>query len=214
MNKVVIIIIAVTVVAAAAFLIMNMVSAVDVSAYERLKDPVITTIPDTKVVQVQFEVPSKGLAEVFKVLFKSYYSTQGVPKGKNMQPPSVRYFNTIDFDMAANDREKMVGEVVWKGAAAIPVSQKIREVNSGKGTGGLKAELGEWKYGEVAEILHIGPYEKEAPTVNRLLQFVEDSGYDIAGPHEEVYLIGPGNPLIKPEKYYTVIRYQIKKKDK
>jgi len=63
-----------------------------------------------------------------------------------------------------------------------------------------------WEYGTVAEILHIGPYTEEGPSVEKLHKFIEDSGYEIAGPHEEEYLTRPTAKVVK-----TIIRYQVRK---
>jgi effector-binding domain-containing protein len=64
----------------------------------------------------------------------------------------------------------------------------------------------------VAEILHIGSYDKEKPTVDRLTKFISDNGYRIIGDHEEEYVKGPGM-LFKgnSENYRTIIRYRIEK---
>jgi len=59
----------------------------------------------------------------------------------------------------------------------------------------------------VAQILHIGPYSEEGATVERLHKFIADSGYEIAGVHEEEYLTKPEAKVQK-----TIIRYPIKKK--
>jgi hypothetical protein len=57
----------------------------------------------------------------------------------------------------------------------------------------------------------VGPYDKEPPTVEKLMKFIADKGYVVAGPHEEEYLTGPGM-VAEPSKYWTIIRYQVKKK--
>ncbi len=72
---------------------------------------------------------------------------------------------------------------------------------------GIEVKLETWEYGTVAQILHLGPYDQEYPTVQRLHQFIEDSGYEIAGAHEEEYLTRPDAKVIK-----TIIRYPVKKK--
>jgi hypothetical protein len=64
-----------------------------------------------------------------------------------------------------------------------------------------------WEYGPVAQILHLGPYDQETKTIERLHQFIAESGYEIAGPHEEEYQSKPDAKVIK-----TLIRYQVKKK--
>jgi hypothetical protein len=64
----------------------------------------------------------------------------------------------------------------------------------------------------VAEILHVGRYDDEGPTIRRLLEFIKASGYSVAGEHEEEYLKGPGmfGPG-NPEKYLTIIRYPVRR---
>jgi hypothetical protein len=43
-------------------------------------------------------------------------------------------------------------------------------------------------------------------------KFIADKGYEMAGMHEEEYLVGPGMGNAPPESYRTIIRYQVKKK--
>jgi hypothetical protein len=59
----------------------------------------------------------------------------------------------------------------------------------------------------VAQILHLGPYDQEQETTERLQRFITDNGYEIAGPHEEEYLSKPDAKVIK-----TLVRYRVKKK--
>jgi len=71
----------------------------------------------------------------------------------------------------------------------------------------IEVKVEQWQYGTVAQILHLGPYDQENATIERLHRFIEDSGYEIAGTHEEEYLTTPDAKVIK-----TLIRYPIKKK--
>ena len=72
---------------------------------------------------------------------------------------------------------------------------------------GIEVRSETWEYGTVAQILHLGPYDQEEPTINRLFRFIEDNGYEITGMHEEEYLTSPDAKVIK-----TLIRYPVKKK--
>jgi len=72
---------------------------------------------------------------------------------------------------------------------------------------GIAVKLETWEYGMVAQILHLGPYDQEQPTVERLHQFIKESGYEIAGMHEEEYLTKPDAKVPK-----TLIRYVVRKK--
>ena len=65
-----------------------------------------------------------------------------------------------------------------------------------------------WEYGTVAEVLFIGAYADEAPTIQLLHDFITEQGYEIAGPHEEEY---QSRPEAKHPK--TVIRYQVRKRE-
>jgi hypothetical protein len=59
----------------------------------------------------------------------------------------------------------------------------------------------------------VGGYDKEKPTIERLKAFIEQSGYEIAGLHEEEYLRGPGMIFRgNPDTYLTIIRYPVRKK--
>jgi hypothetical protein len=50
--------------------------------------------------------------------------------------------------------------------------------------------------GRAAQVLHIGPYENEAPTIEALHAFIRDNGARLRGKHHEIYFGDPrrGNP--------------------
>ena len=58
--------------------------------------------------------------------------------------------------------------------------------------------------GESAQILHLGSYAAEAPTISRLHDFIHDNGWERRGKHHEIYLNDPRKSA--PEKLRTVIR--------
>jgi hypothetical protein len=175
----------------------------DLSEYEALRDPAITTKPDQRmlVVRVQGD-PNQVGGEAFGLLFKLYFRIKGVAKGPKQPAPRARW--PVSLDVAPSE---------WVGHYALPVPNQVAEIPEHEAGEGLEVELATWEYGEVAEILHVGPYSEEEPTIERLHTFIEDSGYEIVGDHEEEYLRGPGMPLIRvrPEDYYTIIRYQVRK---
>jgi hypothetical protein len=61
--------------------------------------------------------------------------------------------------------------------------------------------------GQSAQILHVGPYNAEAPTIQRLHDFIRNSGHGLRGKHHEIYLSDPRRAA--PEKMKTVIRQPI-----
>ncbi len=201
MKKVVISVVIVVVIAVG--LLFFLMKGTDLSQYESLKEPKITTMKDQKMVVVEAKGdPNVVGHKAFGLLFKTYYKIKEVPKGLKQQAPRARWSGDI------NKKSE------WVGRYAMPVPDQVAALPAVDVEPGYKIQLTTWEYGQVAEILHIGPYSKEMPTVEKLMKFIKDSGYKVIGYHEEEYLKGPGMFFKgNPEKYYTIIRYQIKKKE-
>ncbi len=83
--------------------------------------------------------------------------------------------------------------------------QGVKELRDRKDPPGLdKVRLETFREGKAAQILHIGPYSAETPTIQRLHAFIRENGYRLSGKHHEIYM---GNPQRSaPEKLKTVIR--------
>jgi hypothetical protein len=61
--------------------------------------------------------------------------------------------------------------------------------------------------GRAAQIMHIGPYVAEGPTIERLHQFIAAQGFERRGKHHEIYLSDPRRTA--PERMQTIIRQPI-----
>ena len=61
--------------------------------------------------------------------------------------------------------------------------------------------------GRAAQVLHVGPYAEEAPTIELLHRFIADEGLERAGKHHEIYLSDPRRTA--PEKLKTIIRQPV-----
>ncbi|HYG99945.1 MAG TPA: GyrI-like domain-containing protein [Terriglobales bacterium] len=70
----------------------------------------------------------------------------------------------------------------------------------------------EFKEGKAVQMLHIGPYSSEEPTVTKLGDFATDAGFSLSGRHHEIYLSDPKRT--PPEKLKTIIRYSIVKESR
>ncbi|MBZ0290447.1 MAG: GyrI-like domain-containing protein [Anaerolineae bacterium] len=60
-----------------------------------------------------------------------------------------------------------------------------------------------------AQIMHIGPYSAEQPTIERLHGYILEQGYQLRGKHHEIYLSDPRKTA--PEKMKTVLRQPMAK---
>ena len=61
--------------------------------------------------------------------------------------------------------------------------------------------------GRAAQIMHIGPYSAEPPTIEALHQFVADQGLQLRDKHHEVYLSDPSRTA--PERMKTILRHPV-----
>ena len=67
-----------------------------------------------------------------------------------------------------------------------------------------KVRLKIWKEGLCAQVLHVGPYAAERPTIERLHAFIADQGFRPAGRHHEIYLSDPART--SPKNLKTILR--------
>jgi hypothetical protein len=89
-------------------------------------------------------------------------------------------------------------------------SKALKQAMEKKGLPALaKIRLESYTEGLSVQIMHIGPYAEEAPTIQRLHADAKERGCEPRGKHHEIYLGDPRKT--KPEKLKTVIRQPIQK---
>ncbi len=163
-------------------------------------DPQILEMPPQKMAVVYGKgAPDKVFAELMPALYGSVYTLKfglkknGLPTFK-VSPSCARY---PDAHLKRKDE--------WTIVTGVPVPDDT--VSLPQKVTGIEVKLETWQYGTVAQILHLGPYDQEAPTIERLHKFIAENGYEIAGAHEEEYLTKPDAKVVK-----TIIRYPVRKK--
>jgi hypothetical protein len=165
-------------------------------------DPIILEMPSQKMAVIQGKgSPDKVFAKIFPALYGSVYTLKFDLKKRGLESfkvgcPRARYPN-------AHLRPKKE----WLIIAGMPVPDNTTSLPQKEPDTEVKLET--WEYGTVAQILHLGPYDQETESIERLHQFITDNGYEIAGLHEEEYHSRPDAKVIK-----TLIRYQVKKKSR
>ena len=106
---------------------------------------------------------------------------------------------------------------IWKWTAMIMqpeyvtkdlVTKAFEQVEKKKNPPALsKMRFESFHEGLSAQIMHIGPYSAEGPTIKKLHSFIKEKGYEFDGlvqKHHEIYLSDPRRTA--PEKMKTVIR--------
>jgi hypothetical protein len=99
-----------------------------------------------------------------------------------MQP---KYVNAEDVKMAVEQVKKK------KNSAALP-----------------KVRFESFKEGPSAQIMYIGPFSAEGPTLTKIHSHIQINGHALSGKHHEIYLNNPATTA--PEKLKTIIRQPMK----
>jgi hypothetical protein len=88
-------------------------------------------------------------------------------------------------------------------------SDAVAEVRRKKGDSEAlgKLRFERWREGRCAQVMHVGPYAAEGPTIERLHAFIAEQGLKPRGAHHEIYL---GDPrTADPTKLKTVLRQPV-----
>ena len=114
---------------------------------------------------------------------------------------------TVNLDKSAWDWTMMIMQPDW--ITPEMFAQAVAEVQKKKDLPALsKVRLEPYAEGLAIQILHIGSYDDEAPTLARLhREFIPQNGYVMAGKHHEIYLGDPRK--VAPEKLKTVLRQPV-----
>lgn len=86
---------------------------------------------------------------------------------------------------------KTIADAVAK--RGVPVAKKLR--------------IQSFREGLVAQVMHVGPYADERPTVEKLHAFIAEHDYPFRGRHHEIYLSDPRR--CAPARVKTVIRQPV-----
>ncbi len=163
-------------------------------------EPQIMEMPAQRMAVVRAKgAPDKVFPEVMPALYGSVFTLKFDLKKRGLPTFKVSGLRTRYPDahlVAKEEWTHIIGLPIPEDTTSLP--QKVPHVE-------VKIET--WEYGTVAQILHLGPYDQETPNIERLHQFIDESGYKIAGMHEEEYLTRPNVKVPK-----TIIRYLVRKK--
>jgi hypothetical protein len=94
-------------------------------------------------------------------------------------------------------------------AVTAEIVEKVRaEAMSKKPQPALsKVRFARFHEGLAAQVMHIGPYSAEGPTIKRLHDFIAERGHRLKGKHHEIYLGDPRRAA--PDKLKTIVRQPI-----
>jgi hypothetical protein len=160
---------------------------------------------------------SQEYQEAIEALYTVAYQIKFMVKGRDPEldyvvPPLEGLWWAEDMaDFATGNKD------VWLWTAMIyQPDQVIRElfeeaiaqVKEKKNPAALPLlRLERYHEGLSVQIMHIGPWAEEAPTIEKLHAFAQEKGYRLRGKHHEIYLSDPRRTA--PEKLKTVVRQPV-----
>ncbi len=163
-------------------------------------EPQILEMPPQKMAVVKGKgMPEKVFSELMPALYGSAYTLKFDLKKKGLPTFKVSGLRARYPDAHLVPMEQ------WTHIIGLPVPGDTTSLP--QKVAGINVKLETWDYGTVAQILHLGSYDQEQPNIERLHKFIEESGYEIAGMHEEEYLTRPDAKVPK-----TIIRYTVRKR--
>ncbi len=71
-----------------------------------------------------------------------------------------------------------------------------------------KVRLETIREGRCVQMLHVGPYDREPATLERMEAFAQEQGYAFKGVHHEIYLSDPRRTA--PSKLRTILRHPLR----
>ena len=164
------------------------------------KEPQMLEMPPQKMAVVYAKgAPDKVFPQFMPALYGSVFTLKFDLKKKGL--PTFK----VSGLRARYPDAHLVPKDEWTHIIGLPIPEDT--ISLPQKVPGVEVKIETWEYGTVAQILHLGAYDQEYATVERLHQFIDDSGYEIAGAHEEEYLTRPDAKVPK-----TLIRYPVKKK--
>ena len=156
---------------------------------------------------------AQAVEALFSVSYAAKFSVKKAPQAIDyaVMPLESLWWADDMSAFAAGDKSnwKWTAMIMQPGFAADSlIDAAIVEVQKKKNLPGLpKLRLEQFAEGSCAQVLHIGPFSEEGPTIRRLHDFIEARAVR-SGKHHEIYLSEIRRT--DPAKWKTIIRQPMK----
>jgi len=191
--------------------------------WKDLYQPRTNTIATVKAPKLSFlMVDGEGdpnSAKAYKDAIEALYSVAYTMKfARKRMPGNVLDFGVMPLESLwwteSGDSFYQAKKSTWKWTAMIlqpyfitkaAVAATVEELRKKKDLPGLdRLRLEAFTEGAAMQVLYIGPYCDEGPTIERLHEAIHAAGKEISGKHHEIYFSDPRRTA--PAKLKTIIR--------
>jgi hypothetical protein len=189
------------------------------------REPVLVDVPDLGYLMIDGKgAPDEGaeyattdFQKAFGALFPVLYTMKFRLKRDGLIMPilplEALWFNgeneAFDMSVAPEKWGWRVMVAVSDDVTPLVFDEAVAEVRRKKGDSDQLARLRyeRWREGRCAQVMHVGPYSEERPTIERLYAFIADHGLKRRGAHHEIYLGDPRRA--DPSKLKTALRQPV-----
>lgn len=159
------------------------------------------------------DVYQRAMTALYGVIYTIKFARKNGEGPDFTVPPLESLWWSDDITAFSEGRKD---EWIWTSMILVPefvtaeeVEPAKKEIEEKKGLNLDDLRFEKFEEGLCAQILHIGPYSEEAPTIEQLHKEAEEKGYKLRDKHHELYIGDPRRS--KPEKLKTIIRQPIEK---
>jgi hypothetical protein len=156
----------------------------------------------------------QALEALYAVAYKIKFLSKKQIEKDYVVPPLEGLWWAEDMETFTSERDKsqwdwrmMIMTPDWINSAVF--AEALESVRKSKNPASLtKVRLERYREGRSVQIMHLGSYDDEGPTIIELHQeFLPQNGYRENGKHHEIYLGDPRR--VAPEKLKTVLRQPV-----
>lgn len=192
--------------------------------YRAIKKPQILTVPRMPVICIKgqgnpnenplFEQHISCLYQLSYAFRMSYRNQPIEGYYEYSVGPLEGFWTTIDREIYNQDKDNLAYElfIVQPDFVTEQVFETYKQKLLAKNENIKDVEFKYVEEGLVGQILHIGPFDTEEDSIQVLEQYLLENNYNIIGDsHHEIYL--SDFRRVTPDKYKTLIRYKLSKKE-
>jgi len=150
----------------------------------------------TTAYSLRFALKRRGVERRVGMLEGLYWTADGsIDLDAILGPARGTWRWTLFISLPDEATDEELADALAKGRAKVPpeIAQDLRIETVAEGA--------------VAQVLYLGPYSEERPTIERLHAAIQAAGLRPRGRHHELYLGDPGRSA--PEKLRTLIRHPV-----
>ena len=189
------------------------------------REPVLVEIPELGYLMIDgkgapdegAEYPTTDFQKAFAALFPVVYTLKFRLKRDGLTMP-ILPLEALWFTGGDGGFDMNVPQDQWGWRAMLAVSDDVTQAIFDEAVAEVRRKKGDspelqrlrferWREGRCAQVMHVGPYSEERPTIERLHAFIAAQGLRPRGAHHEIYLGDPRRG--DPSKLKTVLRQPV-----